>query len=204
MAVTVETTMASMSGTIDCYLSRLRGAIESLATDKLTRLGEMLYRAYDSEKQVFTLGNGGSASTASHIAADLAKNTIGPNMRRFRIASLNDNTAIVTALANDLGYENVFSEQLQNLIRPGDLLIAVSASGNSPNVIKAIRYAQSKSAEVVGLLGFDGGAAARLVDLAIVVDSKDYGVVEDTHLIINHILVEYFRKRLAEEQPWVV
>jgi D-sedoheptulose 7-phosphate isomerase len=204
MAVTVQTPKANMNDTMDSYLSRLRGTIDSLPTDKLTRLGEMLYRAYDSEKQVFTLGNGGSASTASHIAADLAKNTIGPNMRRFRIASLNDNTAIVTALANDLGYENVFSEQLQNLIRPGDLLIAVSASGNSPNVIKAIRYAQAKSAEVVGLLGFDGGAAAQLVDLAIVVDSKDYGVVEDTHLIINHILVEYFRKRLAEEQPWVV
>ena len=204
MAVTVTMLRANMNDTIDSYLSRLRGTIDSLPADKLTRLGEMLFRAYDSEKQVFTLGNGGSASTASHIAADLAKNTIGPNMRRFRIASLNDNTAILTALANDLGYQNVFSEQLQNLIRPGDLLIAVSASGNSPNVIKAIRYAQSKSAEVVGLLGFDGGAAARLADLAIVVDSKDYGVVEDTHLIINHILVEYFRKRLAEDQPWVV
>jgi D-sedoheptulose 7-phosphate isomerase len=164
----------------------------------------MLYRAYRSEKQVFTLGNGGSASTASHIAADLSKNTIAPNMRRFRISSLNDNTAILTALANDLGYENVFSEQLQNLIRPGDLLIAVSASGNSPNVVKAIRYAQSRSAESVGILGFDGGQAAQIVDLSIVVESSDYGVVEDTHLIINHILVEYFRTRLAEEQPWVV
>jgi D-sedoheptulose 7-phosphate isomerase len=98
----------------------------------------------------------------------------------------------------------VFSEQLQNLIRPGDLLLAVSASGNSPNVLKAIRYARSRSAEVVGLLGFDGGQAAELVDLAIVVPSYDYGVVEDLHLIINHILVEYFREKLAEDQPWVV
>jgi D-sedoheptulose 7-phosphate isomerase len=164
----------------------------------------MLYRAYTNEKQVFTLGNGGSASTASHIAADLAKNTIGAHMRRFRITSLNDNTAILTALANDLGYENVFSEQLQNLVRPGDLLIAVSASGNSPNVVKAIRYAQAQCAEVVGILGFDGGQAAKLADLAIIVPSCHYGVVEDVHLIINHILVDYFRTKLAEEQPWVV
>jgi D-sedoheptulose 7-phosphate isomerase len=194
----------NMNQTIGSYLARLRCSIDSLPTERITRLGEMLYRAYHSEKQVFTLGNGGSASTASHIAADLAKNTIGPNMRRFRITSLNDNTSVLTALANDLGYENVFSEQLQNLIRPGDLLIAVSAGGNSPNVLKAIRYARSKAAEVVGLLGFDGGAAAGLVDLAIVVDSDHYGVVEDIHLIINHILVEYFRNRLAEEQPWIV
>lgn len=193
-----------MQQVVDSYLERLRGAIDSLPRDSLALLGEMLYRAYRNEKQVFTLGNGGSASTASHIAADLAKNTIGPNMRRFRITSLNDNAAIVTALANDLGYENVFSEQLQNLIRPGDLLIAVSASGNSPNVVKAIRYAQSRSAEVVGILGFDGGEAARLADLAIVVPVSHYGVVEDAHLIINHILVEHFKTRLAEEQPWVV
>jgi D-sedoheptulose 7-phosphate isomerase len=125
-------------------------------------------------------------------------------MRRFRILSLNDNAAIVTALANDLGYENVFSEQLTNLIRAGDVLIVVSASGNSPNIIKAMRYARVQSAEVVALLGFDGGQAAGLADLAIVVPSRDYGVVEDVHLVINHILVEHFRTRLALDLPWVV
>jgi D-sedoheptulose 7-phosphate isomerase len=164
----------------------------------------MLYRAYRNEKQVFTLGNGGSASTASHMAADLGKNTIGPNMRRFRVISLNDNTAMLTALANDLGYENVFREQLQNLIRPGDLLIAISASGNSANVVNAIRYAQAQCAETACLLGFDGGDAAQLVDVAIVVPSDHYGVVEDVHLITNHILVDYFKARLAEEEPWIV
>jgi D-sedoheptulose 7-phosphate isomerase len=138
------------------------------------------------------------------MAADLAKNTIGPNMRRFRIMSLSENASIVTALANDLGYENVFVEQLSNLIRAGDVLIVISASGNSPNVIKAIEYARAQSAEVVGLLGFDGGRAAELADLPIVVGSWDYGIVEDVHLIINHILVEHFRARLAEERPWVV
>jgi D-sedoheptulose 7-phosphate isomerase len=189
---------------VETYLDQVRDALEALPRDRLGVLGEMLYRAYRNEKQVFTLGNGGSASTASHMATDLAKNTIGPNMRRFRVLSLNDNAAMLTALANDLGYENVFREQLQNLIHAGDLLIAVSASGNSPNVLNAIRYAHKQSAEVVGILGFEGGEAARLVDLAIVVPSNHYGVVEDVHLIINHILVDYFKSKLAEERPWVV
>jgi D-sedoheptulose 7-phosphate isomerase len=182
---------------IESYIERLNSTIAKLPRDRVARLGASLLRAYRNDKQVFTLGNGGSSSTASHMAADLAKNTIGPNMRRFRITSLNDNAAIVTALANDLGYEHVFSEQLNSHIRAGDVLIAVSASGNSPNVLEAIRYAQHESAEVVALLGFEGGEAASLADNSIVVPSSDYGIVEDVHLIINHMLVEYFRTHLA-------
>jgi D-sedoheptulose 7-phosphate isomerase len=138
------------------------------------------------------------------MAADLSKNTIDADMRRFRVFSLNDNQSLMTALANDLGYEHVFSEQLRNYVRPGDLLVAISASGNSGNVINAIRYAQSQSAEVAGILGFDGGQAAQLADLAIVVPSWEYGIVEDLHLIINHILVDHFRRRLADERAWTV
>jgi D-sedoheptulose 7-phosphate isomerase len=186
------------------YLDRLTQALEGLPREPLRMLGEMLFRAYRNEKQVFTLGNGGSASTASHMAADLGKNTIGPNMRRFRILSLNDNASMLTALANDLGYENVFCEQLMNLIRPGDLLIVISGSGNSPNVLKAMHYAREQCAEVVGILGFDGGQAASLADLSIVVPSDHYGVVEDAHLIINHILVEHFKASLAAGQLCIV
>ncbi len=189
---------------VDSYLARLGAAVDALPRDRLELLGELLFRAYENEKQVFTLGNGGSASTASHMAADLAKNTIGPNMRRFRILSLNDNTSIMTALANDMGYENVFCEQLMNLITAGDLLVVISASGNSENVLKAMRYAQERSAQVVGLLGFDGGRAAAIADLSIVVPSDHYGVIEDAHLIINHIFVDYFRTRLAQDRAWVV
>jgi D-sedoheptulose 7-phosphate isomerase len=189
---------------IQSYIDRLQATIAQLPHDRIAALGASLLRSYKNDKQVFTLGNGGSSSTASHMAADLAKNTIGPNMRRFRITSLNENAAIVTALANDVGYEHVFSEQLMNLIRPGDVLIAVSASGNSPNVLEAIRYAQRESAETVALLGFDGGKAAEIVDNAIIVPSRDYGVVEDLHLVINHILVEYFHAHLAELKPSVV
>lgn len=193
-----------MEQNIDLYVRRLHQAIDALPRDRLAQLGELLYRAYRDEKQVFTLGNGGSASTASHMAADLAKNTIGPNMRRFHVVSLNDNTATLTALANDLGYENVFSEQLKNLIRAGDVLIAISASGKSPNVVNAVRYAQERSAEVAAVLGFDGGTAAVLADLAIVVPSDHYGIIEDVHLVINHIIVDYFKSRLAEERTWAV
>jgi D-sedoheptulose 7-phosphate isomerase len=193
-----------MRAHVDDYVGRLQGALDALDRAHLTRLGQTLLRAYQRDKQVFVIGNGGSSSTASHMAADLAKNTIGPNMKRFKIATLSENAAIVTALANDLGYENVFYEQLVNVIRAGDVLIVVSASGNSPNVLKAIRYAQRESAEVVGLLGFDGGEAARLADIPIVVRSHDYGIVEDVHLVINHMLVEYFQQQLAATRPWAV
>lgn len=190
-----------MKDHIRSYLGRLEAALATIAPQDVATMSERLYRAYQDGKQVFVFGNGGSASTASHMAADLAKNTIGPNMRRFRIMSLNDNIPLLTALSNDLGYQRVFAEQLMNLIHPGDVLVAISGSGNSLNVMQAIRYARSQSAQVVGLLGFSGGEAAPLCDTAIVVDSSDYGVVEDAHLILNHILVEYFRERLLREQP---
>lgn len=191
-----------MRSHVDDYIGRLHAALDDLGREEMSRLGETLLRAYRNDKQVFLIGNGGSSSTASHMAADLAKNTIGANMKRFKIATLSENAAIVTALANDLGYENIFYEQLINVVRAGDVLIVISASGNSPNILKAIRYAQQQSAEVVGLLGFEGGEAALLADIPIVVKSNDYGIVEDVHLAINHMLVEYFRKSLAASRPW--
>jgi D-sedoheptulose 7-phosphate isomerase len=194
----------SIEGDIRSYLDRLLKTLDGMPVDDIAKLSETLYRAYTDGKQVFILGNGGSASTASHMAADLGKNTIGPNMSRFRIMSLNDNIPLLTALSNDLGYDNMFAEQLQNLIQPGDVLIVISGSGNSPNVLKAMEYAQSRSAQVAALLGFGGGKAAELSDLNVVIDSDDYGVVEDAHLIVNHILVEHFRQRLATERPHTV
>ena len=194
----------SIQSDIRSYLDRLLKTLDGMPVDDIARLSDMLYRAYTDGKQVFILGNGGSASTASHMAADLGKNTIGPNMRRFRIMSLNDNIPLLTALSNDLGYENMFAEQLQNLIQPGDVLIVITGSGNSPNVLRAMEYAQSRSAQVAALLGFGGGKAAELSDLNVLIDSDDYGVVEDAHLIVNHILVEHFRQRLATERPYSV
>jgi D-sedoheptulose 7-phosphate isomerase len=184
------------------YLDRLSRSLDGISSAEISDIGDTLYRAYQMGAGVYIVGNGGSASTASHMAADLSKNTIGPNMRRFRVMSLNDNMSLVTALANDVGYDSVFREQLVNLIQPGDVLIAISASGNSPNVVQAIEYARAQHAETVGLLGFGGGKSATLVDRAVVVNSNDYGVVEDAHLVVNHILVEYFQQRLDEERAW--
>jgi D-sedoheptulose 7-phosphate isomerase len=186
------------------YVTRVHAALEALPRDTMGTLGELLFRAYQNDKQVFVIGNGGSASTASHMAADLAKNTIGPNMRRFRIHSLNDNISLVTALANDIGYDHIFSEQLENSVRAGDVLIVISGSGNSRNVLNAMRYARRQSAQVVALLGFDGGAAIELADITVLVQSRDYGIVEDMHLVVNHILLEYFSKLLAASRPSVV
>src|SRR5436190_5959859 len=131
-----------MRAHVDSYIGRLQTALSELPRDRLARLGETLLRAYRNDKQVFTIGNGGSSSTASHMAADLAKNTIGPNLKRFHVSSLSDNTSIITALANDLSYDRVFSEQLVNVICAGDVLIVMSASGNSLNVLRAIHYAR--------------------------------------------------------------
>jgi D-sedoheptulose 7-phosphate isomerase len=180
------------------YLARLEEVLANLPLDDVESLGDILFRAYEHNKQVFVLGNGGSAATASHMACDLGKNTIRANVRRFRIMSLTDNTPLLSALANDVGYESVFVEQLTNLIQPGDVTIVLSGSGASENVLRAMRYSRDRAATVVALLGFDGGAAAALADVAIIVPSKDYGLIEDVHMILNHILVEYFRNKLRD------
>lgn len=194
--------MVAVADHVADYLDRLSESLATISRRDIAELGEILYRTYHMGASVFIVGNGGSASTASHMAADLAKNTIGPHMTRFRVLSLNENMSLLTALANDNGYENVFREQLVNLIKPSDVLIAISASGNSANVLNAIEYAKSRQAQTVGLLGFDGGRAAQLVDRPIIVHSEDYGVIEDAHLVLNHILVEHFRARLEEERRW--
>lgn len=191
---------ASLHGYVGSYFDRLRDTIDRIPLERIERVGEILFRAYQHNKQVFVVGNGGSAATASHMACDLGKNTIGPNQRRFRILSLTDNTPLLTALANDVGYEHVFSEQLVNLIRPGDVLIVVTGSGRSPNILQAMRYSRERAATVIALLGFDGGPARELADEHVLVPSDDYGLIEDLHMIFNHVLVWYFRERLEDEE----
>jgi D-sedoheptulose 7-phosphate isomerase len=185
---------------VESYFERLRGTIDRIPLERIERIGEILFGAYQHNKQVFVIGNGGSAATASHMACDLGKNTIGPNRRRFRILSLTDNTPLMTALANDVGYDHVFSEQLVNLIKPGDVLIVITGSGRSPNILEAMRYSRDRAATVIALLGFDGGPARELADELLLVPSDDYGLIEDLHMIFNHVLVGYFRERLENEE----
>ncbi len=178
------------------YVDRLRAALEEIPVARVEAMGDILYRAYQHNKQVFIIGNGGSAATASHMACDLGKNTITHNRARFRVMSLNDNMPLMSALANDVGYEHVFAEQLRNLIHAGDVLISISGRGNSPNVIRAMEYARSRAATNIALLGFDGGRAVELADEYMLVPVQDYGIVEDLHMVLDHILTEYFRARL--------
>lgn len=182
------------------YLGEIRRCVDALSPWEVVQFLELLERAYREDRQVYVIGNGGSASTASHMACDLAKNVYPPAslgmVRRFRVTSLTDNVALITALANDCGYDRIFAEQLHNVLQKDDLLIAVSASGNSPNVFNAITLARERGARIAALLGFDGGLARSMVDVALVVGSNDYGHVEDLHLVLNHLMAAWMRQRL--------
>jgi D-sedoheptulose 7-phosphate isomerase len=178
------------------YLERLGGLVEKLPVERIEAIGDILFDAYVHGKHLFVAGNGGSAATASHMALDLGKCTTGASRGRLRITSLNDNAPLLTALANDRGYEHVFSGQLLDLVDSGDVLLVLSCSGRSPNIVEAMRYARSRSATVVALLGFDGGEAVELADEFVVVPADDFGLVEDVHMILDHVLAAYLRQRI--------
>jgi D-sedoheptulose 7-phosphate isomerase len=177
------------------YMVELKKTIDCLPAEAIDRLVSVLEEARSSRRQVFIMGNGGSASTASHFVADLSKNTRSEGWPGYRVIGLTDNMAILSAFANDEGYENVFAGQLANLVCPGDLVIAISASGNSPNVLKAVDLARCSRATTIGLTGFDGGKLGRIVDLHIHVASKIIEQVEDIHLMIEHLVVKTLRER---------
>ncbi|MCD6506786.1 SIS domain-containing protein [Candidatus Poribacteria bacterium] len=160
---------------------------------------EVMLESYRKGGTIFVAGNGGSASTASHFACDLGKGTAVEGKPRLRVISMADNLSLLTAWANDVSYEAIFVEQLKNLMRPDDLLIAISASGNSPNVLRAAEYARQLGCKVIGLTGFGGGKLAKLADIAIVVESDKYGPVEDIHLVLDHIMRRCIYHALKEE-----
>ena len=176
------------------YTAELKHTLDNLPWDKMQQVVEVLHNARFTGKQVFVMGNGGSASTATHMACDLGKNTAMPGFPRLRILSLNDNMAFFSALANDNGYENVFSEQLLNLIQPGDIVLAISASGNSPNVLKAIQTAKEQGAYTIGWSGYEGGKLSTIADLSLVVRNHCIEQVEDIHLMLEHMLVHALRR----------
>jgi len=149
---------------------------------------------------VYFCGNGGSASTATHFACDLAKNTIHPRFGRFRTVALNDNVALLSAWGNDFGYERIFVEQAANLMKPGDVLVAISGSGNSPNVLLAAEHARSLGCPVIALIGFQGGKLRALADVSLVVPGRIIEQAEDGHLILNHALCTAIRAADAAEQ----
>lgn len=184
---------------IQKYISHLQGVLERLNLDDVRESIAYVMAAYHADKQIFVVGNGGSASTASHLACDLGKGTHIPGKRRFRVISLTDNVATMTAWANDVCYEDVFVEQLKNLVNPGDLVIGISASGDSENIIRAIRYANEVGCKTIGWCGFGGGKLAGLTDVSVVTDSYEYGPVEDVHHILNHVLHAWIREEFEAD-----
>jgi D-sedoheptulose 7-phosphate isomerase len=182
------------------FLGRLTEALGRLPSEPIERAIEILLEARAQGRRVYVFGNGGSASTASHLVCDLAKGAAVDGHPPLRVFALSDNIPLVTAWANDLSYERVFAEQVAGLVEPGDVVIAISASGRSPNVVAALSAAAERETRIVGLLGFDGGPALDLVDVAIHVPCEDYGIVETIHLAVVQALALGIRTRLTESQ----
>ena len=179
------------------HLADVRSALERVPLDAVHQVVSIILAAHQRDSHVYILGNGGSASTASHFACDLSKATIVEGKARLRVTSLNDNVALLTAWANDASYERVFAEQLSNLLSAGDVVIAISASGNSPNVLAAMTAARERGAVTVGLVGHDGGQLLKLVDQDVHVAHESYSVVEDCHLVLEHAITGCVRSELS-------
>ena len=184
------------------YFDYLYSLLKELDTDALTAFVEELEIARWQENTIFIVGNGGSAATASHMANDLSIGAKVNEDKPFRALALTDNIAVMTATANDFGYETLFVNQLKVFYRPGDRLIAISASGNSPNVVKAAEWVKDQGGTVMGLVGFDGGALKDICDIAIHVKTKkgEYGPVEDIHIILDHLIYTWFRQKTQKEK----
>jgi D-sedoheptulose 7-phosphate isomerase len=170
-----------------------------LQEQNIERIADIIFRAYKKGKQVFVIGNGGSASTASHCALGFEKQCTIEGKPRIRSKSLTDNIALITAWANDIDYASIFEQQLMNQLDDGDVLIAISASGNSPNIIRAAEYAKGKGATVIGFTGFSGGKLKGIVSECLSLSSRNYGQVEDVHLALTHIISDMLRERIARD-----
>jgi len=179
------------------YLAEIKKILDSIEEDlvnELDKLVAILTKARESKKTIYTMGNGGSATTASHIAQDIAKCTIAEGLPRFKAIALTDSIPIMLAWANDASYEDIFVEQLKNLMEPGDVVIGISGSGNSMNVIKAIEYANSNGGLTIGLSGYDGGKLLKCAQENVHIPSNSMQKVEDIHLLILHLLMCLLRE----------
>jgi D-sedoheptulose 7-phosphate isomerase len=182
------------------YFEHLSEILQRIDHEAVAKVIELIIRAREQERNIFFIGNGGSAATASHFANDLAigsRSKLSP----YRVISLTDNNAVMTAIANDFGYEQLFVKQLEAIYREGDLLVAISASGNSPNVLKAVEYVKGRGGTTIGLTGFDGGKLKPLVDYVLHVPTQkgEYGPVEDIHMIFDHVIGTYLMYSCKKE-----
>jgi D-sedoheptulose 7-phosphate isomerase len=178
------------------YCQGLKDALDTIPTDAAEKFLQLLESAYQEGRQVFIMGNGGSGSTASHAAGDLNKGVSYGREKRFRVMSLNDSMATVTAYANDVSYSQAYVEQLKNFLNRGDLVIGISGSGNSPSILKAIEYANQQGAVTVGLCGFSGGKLAAMAQFPVHVPVNDMQKVEDIHMMLFHVAMQVLCARM--------
>ncbi|WP_321312863.1 SIS domain-containing protein [Halarcobacter sp.] len=179
---------------INNYTNSLINLLNQIDQKSIVKIVESLEYTLQKSSKIYIIGNGGSAATASHMANDLDVGLKLREIRNFNVESLSDNPSVCTAIANDIGYENIFYAQIKNKINKDDLLIAISCSGNSPNILKAVKYAKQKGSTIISMTGFDGGELKNLSDIKFHVqtDKGEYGLVEDIHMILDHIIFSYY------------
>ena len=176
------------------YRKELIPAIEAIPAKDFEACIALLLKAYQGDKQVFIVGNGGSAAAANHFVCDFGKNAVKAPKRRFRMLSLSDNIEKITAFGNDISFDEVFRQQLINLMNEDDLMIVISASGNSPNLVKACEYAKEKHASIMTLAGFEGGKVKAFADASIPIPLTSYEQIEDIHMILLHMFVCFMKE----------
>jgi D-sedoheptulose 7-phosphate isomerase len=191
---------------IEEYLRGIKATCDKISRDSIESAVDLLFKAWQNGNRVFVIGNGGSASTATHFACDLAKNVAGEGKLGVKALSLNDNVPLVSALTNDNGFDNIYTEQLSNWLQAGDVLIAISVHGGagrdkagawSQNLIRAINYAKRKGAKTIGITGFDGGLMKELADVWINTPAEATFQVEPMHVIVHHLICECLYQRIA-------
>jgi D-sedoheptulose 7-phosphate isomerase len=185
------------------YKEYTQRALESVDEGEIERFIDALYDAYDRGATIFVIGNGGSAANASHFAQDLAKGTCQDmgQEKRIRALSLADNTAFISALGNDEGYDQIFVQQLRTFCRPGDMVVAISGSGNSPNVLRTIEYANANGLKTWGITGFNGGKLREMADACVHVPLNDMCTAESIHSVVLHWVVICLKERIAQPTP---
>jgi len=197
--------MSTVERTIKTYLEELHATMSGMDLSEAQRLSDYIYDAWQQQRFIFIFGNGGSGATASHFAEDLGKNALrqvdlaDDTKKRPRVMSLTDNTSWITALANDIGYEHVLVQQLVQYAQPGDLVLAISGSGNSPNVLMAVNWAKRRGLLAFGLTGFDGGRLRQLQQDGLHVPIHDMGMVESAHLAVIHWVVDDIHARIYRD-----
>ena len=190
----------SPSSYLDAYADEIARACKTIDPEAFGRAAEILLDTYTHDAQMFSCGNGGSASIANHMQCDHVKGVRTTTDLSPRVMSLSTNVEVLTAIANDMGYENVFVYQLQSQSRPGDVLVAVSSSGRSPNIVQALTWARDNGLRTIAITGFGGEPAKTVAEVSVHVDCTNYGIVEDLHQAIMHALAQYIRQsRMAAD-----